>query len=146
MATNFSTTDIEAFKKGVSDSITSRYAKLGGTLEGSMEPFARYMFEAGLINRTTMRGQNYDDIMSQFISGMDFKHSISELQEHCRLFTDVLKKLGGAAKMAASEFTQEWTTLVPQQQCLLVRSEVTVTESRSKRREERRSHPYQSMF
>ena len=141
-----STTDVEAFKKGVSDSITSRYAKLSGTLEGSMEPFARHMFEAGLINRTTMRGQNYDDIMSQFISGMDFKHTIPKLQEHCQLFTDVLEKLGGAAKMAASEFTQEWTTLVPQQQCLLVRSEVTVTESRSKRREERRSHPYQSMF
>ena len=48
--------------------------------------------------------------------------------------------------MAANEFTQEWTTLIPQQQCLLVRSEVTVTESQSKRREERRNHPYQSMF
>ena len=100
MATTSSTTDIEVFEKGVSDSITSRYAKLSGTLEGSMEPFARHMFEAGLINRTTMRGQNYDNIMSQFISGMDFKHSILELKEHCRLFTDILEKLGGAAKMS----------------------------------------------
>ena len=146
MATTSSTTDIEVFKKGVSDSITSRYAKLSRTLEGSMEPFARHLFEAGLINRTTMRAQNYDDIMSHFISGMDFKYTISELQEHCQLFTDVLEKLGGAAKLAANEFTAEWSTLVPQQQCLVLSSEVTVSESRNKRREERRGYPYQSMF
>ena len=143
-----STTDMEVFKKRVSDSITSRYAKLSRTLEGSMESFSRHMLEAGLINRTTMRGHNYDDIMSQFISGMDFKHSISELQEHSRLFGDILEKLGGAAKMAASEFTKEWNTLIPQQQqqCLLVRGEVDVTQSGSKRREEGSSHPYQSIF
>ena len=103
--------DIEIFKKGVSDSITSRYAKLSSTLEGSMEPFSRHMFEAGFINLTTIRSQNYDDIMSQFISGMEFKHNISELQEHCRLFTDILEKLDGSAKMAANEFIKEWNTL-----------------------------------
>ena len=141
-----STTDVEAFKKGVSDSIKFKYATLKGALEGSMESFAGEMYQADLINREAMKSHKYDVIMSQFISGMDFKHTISELQEHCQLFTDVLEKLGGAAKMASSEFSTDWTTLVPQQQCLLVRSEVTVTESRSKRREERRSHPYQSMF
>ena len=130
MATNSSTTDIEVFKKGVSDSITSRYAKLSSTLEGSMEPFSRLMLEAGLINRTTMKGQKYDDIMSQFISGMDFKHSISELQEHCRLFTAVLEKLGGPTKMAAVEFTKEWNALLPQQR-LVVRNDATVPESSS---------------
>ena len=141
-----STTDIEAFKKGVRDSIKFKYERLKGALEGSMESFAGEMYQADLINREAMKSHKYDVIMSQFISGMDFKHTISELQEHCLLFTGVLEKLGGAAKMAANEFTQEWTTLVPQQQCLLVRSELTVTESQSKRREERRSHPYQSMF
>ena len=141
-----STTDVEAFKKGVSDSIQFKYATLKGALEGSMESFAGEMYQADLINREAMKSRNYDVIMSQFISGMDFKHTISELQEHCQLFTDVLEKLGGSAKMASSEFIQEWTTLVPQQQCLLVRSEVTVTESRSQRREKRRNHPYQSMF
>ena len=134
MADTSTTIGIEVFKKGVSDSINSRYEKLSRALEGSMEPFSRLMLEANLINRTIMRSQNYDDIMSQFISGMDFKHTISELQEHCQLFTDVLEKLGGAAKMAANEFIKEWNTLIPQQQCLVVKSEVTV-----------RSHPYQSM-
>ena len=142
----FSTTDIEAFKKGVNNSVKSKYATLKGALEGSMESFAGEMYQADLINGEAMKSHKYDVIMSQFISGMDFKHSISELQEHCQLFTDVLEKLGGAAKMAANEFTKEWTTLIPQQQCLVVKSEVTVTESRSKRKNERRSHPYQSMF
>ena len=103
-----STTDVEAFKKGVSDSIKFKYATLKGALEGSMESFAGEMYQAGLINREAMKSHNYDVIMSQFISGMDFKHTISELQEHYQLFTDVLEKLGGAAKMAANEFTKEW--------------------------------------
>ena len=47
-----------------------------------METFARYMFEVKLIDRGCL---NYDDIMGQFISAMEFKHSISELQEHCQL-------------------------------------------------------------
>ena len=141
-----STTDVKAFKKGVNDSIKFKYATLKGALEGSMESFAGEMYQAGLINGEAMKSHNYDVIMSQFISGMDFKHTISELQEHCKLFTDILEKLGGAAKMAANEFTAEWSTLILQQQCLLVSSEVTVSESRNKRREERRGHPYQSMF
>ena len=141
-----STTDIEAFKKGVNNSVKSKYATLKGALEGSMESFAGEMYQADLINGEAMKSHKYDVIMSQFISGMDFKHTISELQEYCQHFTDVLEKLGGAAKMAANEFTKEWTTLIPQQQCLVVKSEVTVTESQSKRKNERRSHPYQSMF
>ena len=43
--------------------------------------------------------------MSQLISGVDFKHSVSELQEHCRLFTDVIEKLGEGNEKAANEFT-----------------------------------------
>ena len=146
MATDVGTTDVKALKKGVNDSIKFKYATLKGALEGSMESFAGEMYQAGLINGEAMKSHNYDVIMSQFISGMDFKHTISELQEHCQLFTDVLEKLGGAVKMASSEFTTEWSTLILQQQCLIVSGEITVTESRNKRREERKSHPYQSMF
>ena len=59
--------------------ITSRYATLSQTLDSSMETFARYMFEAKLIDRRVMRSLNYDDIMGQFMSAMEFKHSIPEL-------------------------------------------------------------------
>ena len=40
-------------------------------------------------------------------------------------------QLGGAAKMAFSEFSTEWTTLIPQEQCFVITSEATVTESNS---------------
>ena len=132
MASCTSAADIGAFKKSVKASITSKYAILSEALKGPMESFALHMHEAHLIDRETMRGQKYDDIMGQFISGMDFKHSISEIQEHCRLFTDVLEKLGGAAKMASSKFTKEWyNELLSQQQCLVVRNEATTTELHS---------------
>ena len=83
--------------------ITSRYATLSQTLDSSMETFARYMFEAKLIDRGVMRSLNYDDIMGQTISAMEFKHTIPELQEHCQLLTGVLDKLGGATKISCQQ-------------------------------------------
>ena len=99
------------YRKAMNDIITSRYATLSQTLDSSMETFARYMFEAKLIDRGIMRSLNYDDIMGQFISAMEFKHSIPELQEHCQLFTGVLERLGGVARMAADEFATAWSQL-----------------------------------
>ena len=101
------------YKKAINDVITSRYARLSQTLNNSMETFARYMFEAKLINREVMRSLNYDDIIEQFMSAMEFKHSIPELQEHCQLFIGVLEKLGGAPRMAADEFATAWSHLEP---------------------------------
>lgn len=96
MASCVSTADIG---KSVEASITSHYAILSEALKGPMESFALHMHEGHLINRETMRCQKYDDIMGQFISRRDFKHTVSELQEHCQLLTDVLEKLGGSAKI-----------------------------------------------
>ena len=39
--------------------------------------------------------------------------------------------LGGATKMASSEFNKGWNTLVPQQQSFVITIEATVTESNS---------------
>ena len=114
----------------MSDSIKFKYATLKGALEGSMESFAGEMYQADLINREAMKSHNYDVIMGQFISGMNFIHSISELQEHCQVFVDVLEKMGGAAKITSSEFTKEWNALSSQQECL-DRKEGVVTESSS---------------
>ena len=40
-------------------------------------------------------------------------------------------KLGGTSKMASSEFPKEWNTLIPQEQCFVITSEVDITESNS---------------
>ena len=129
----------ESFKKAMRDSITLRYATLRNTLEGSMESFAENMYQAGLINREALRSRKYDIIMEQFISGMSYKHSISEIQKHCQLFADALEELGGPVEMASNELTREWTTLIPQQPT------PSVIPANSKSREER-SHPYQSIY
>ncbi|XP_041379485.1 ankyrin repeat domain-containing protein 50-like [Gigantopelta aegis] len=103
-----------------------KYARLSQTLNSSMETFARHMIEVKLIGRGVMRSLNYDDIMEQFMSAMEFKHSIPELQEHCQLFIGVLEKLGGAPKKAADEFATAWSHLEPaslneiRQKCVLI--------------------------
>ena len=126
------------FKKAMRDSITSRYATLRNTLEGSMESFAENMYQAGLINREALRSRKYETIMEQFVSGMSYKHSISEIQKHCQLFAGALEELGGPVEMASNELTREWAALIPQQLT------PSVIPASSKSREER-SHPYQSM-
>ena len=131
----------ETFKKAMRDSITSRYATLRNTLEGSMESFAENMYQAGLINREALRSRKYDIIMEQFISGMSYKHSISEIQKHCQLFADALEELGGPVEMASNELTREWTTLIPQH----VQPTLSVIPANSKSRE-KKSHPYQSIY
>ena len=129
----------EAFKKAIRDSITSRYATLRNTLEGSMDSFAENMYQAGLINSEALRSRKYKIIMEQFISGMSYKHSIPEIQKHCQLFAGVLEELGGPVEMASNELTREWTTLIPQQSTLSV---IPVNSKSSKER----SHPYQSIY
>ena len=128
----------EAFKKAVKDSITLKYATLRKTLEGSMESFAENMYQARLINSEALRSQKYETIMEQFISGMSYKHSISEIQKHCQLFAGALEELGGPVEMASNELTREWTALIPQQ----LTPSVIPASSRSR---EERSHPYQSI-
>ena len=115
------------YRKAMNDIITSRYATLSQTLDSSMETFARYMIEAKLIDRGVMRSLNYDDIMGQFISAMEFKHSIPELQEHCQLLTGVLDKLGGAAKIAANEIARVCSQL-KQDSCFTSVSQSTDTQ------------------
>ena len=114
------------YRKAINDVITSRYATLSQTLNSSMETFARYMFEVKLIDRGVMKSLNYDDIMGQFISAMEFKHSIPELQEHCQLLIGVLDKLGGAAKTAANEIARVCSQL-KQDSCFTSVSQSTDT-------------------
>ena len=109
MATNTSSNiDVPAMRKIVNDSIKSRHTKLHDALQDSMEIFARYLLETSIIDDVATKSQDFELIMSQFVSRMSFIHSTSELQEHCRLFISVLDKLGGAAKTIASELTSEW--------------------------------------
>ena len=98
--------DVQAYQKAVEEVIYSQYARLGQTLESSMTTFSRFMFEAKVIDKEVMRSFNYDNIMMQFMSAMEFKHSIPELQEHCQLLINVLEKLGGAEKLAANEISR----------------------------------------
>ena len=106
--------DAPTFRKIVADSIKSKFTKLHNALQDSMEIFARHLLETGITDDIATKNQDYELIMSQFVSRMSFIHNTSELQEHCRLFISVLDKLGGATKTIANELTSEWNLLMPQ--------------------------------
>lgn len=106
--------DAPTFRKIVNDSIKSKFTKLHNAVQDSMEIFSGHLLETGITDDIATKTQDYELIMSQFVSRMSFIHSTSELQEHCQLFIGVLNKLGGATKTIANELTSEWNPLMPQ--------------------------------
>ena len=121
--------DAPTFKKIVNNSINTRFAKLHDALEDKMEIFAKYFSETGIIDDVAANNQDYELIVSQFVSRMSFIHSTSELQEHCQLFISVLNKLGGAAKTIASELSIEWNITMPQDSIITDHSSKTDQDS-----------------
>ena len=102
--------NVTSLKRAINSSINVRFATLSEALESSLQVFSYHLFEVGLIDRATKTNPNYGQIMNQFRVGMSFKHSITELQEHCQVFTDALEKLNGPLKLAARELSSEWNT------------------------------------
>ena len=107
--------DVVVIRKAMSDTITSRYGALRDALESLMESFAAHLLEDELIDKDVAEKQIYHHIMGQFLSGMDTKDSIPDLEEHCQIFADVLKELGEATNKIASELNNEWNAIIKQQ-------------------------------
>ena len=121
--------DARTFRKIVNNSIKTRFTKIHDALEDSMEIFARYFSETSIIDDVAAKNQDYELIMSQFLSRMSFIHSTSELQEHCQIFISVLDKLGGAVKTISSELSSEWNLPMPQHSVITDHSSKTDQDS-----------------
>ena len=67
------------------------------------------MYSHGLISETTKDTANFNDMMREFKSGMDFIRDGHKLLKHCHLFLQSLVKQGGPHKRAASSIAEEWT-------------------------------------
>ena len=68
------------------------------------------MYSHSLISETTKDTANFNDMMREFKSGMDFIRDGHKLVKHCQLFLQSLVKQGGPHKRAASSIAEEWTT------------------------------------
>ena len=89
--------------------LTKRYAALDGLLKASIKSFAVDMYSHSLISETTKDAANFNDMMREFKSGMEFIRDGHKLVKHCQLFLQSLVKQGGPHKDAASSIAEEWT-------------------------------------
>ena len=99
---------VEEVKKIIQDVLTKRYSALDGLLKASMKSFAVDMYSHGLISEPTKDVANFNDMMREFKSGMDFKRDGQKLVKHCELFLQSLDKQGGPHKQAAHSIAEEW--------------------------------------
>ena len=114
--------DVAVIRKAMSDSITSRYGALRDALESLMEFFTAHMLQYELIDEDVAEKKNFHHIMGQFLSGLDMKDQIPDLEEHCRTFADALTDLGGEpTNKIASELNNEWDIMTSQQPLVSVK-------------------------
>ena len=101
--------DVAVYKTLLVTTFNSQYAKLFEILKSSVEDFAKRLFEAGLITKPAMLSKDYDKIVGEFLAGVEYMDSKTDLQEHCQMFVDALEGLGSVAtRCAAKHLAKEW--------------------------------------
>ena len=87
---------LKAYKRAVISVIQSQYADLSSVLhERTMARFVEKAFTVDLISEPVMRSENYDEIISEFTTGLRLKMSVVEVQTDCYHLIEILKDLRG---------------------------------------------------
>ena len=74
-----------------------------------MTSFAADMYSCGLISEVTKDTTNFNEMMREFKSGMNFIRDGHKLVKRCQLFLQSLVKQGGPHIDAAITIAEEWT-------------------------------------
>ena len=69
---------------------------------------ANELLQVGIITRDVQKSPTYDSMIGSFLSGMRFKSTQSELEEHCGKFLIALSNVGGPVAYAAFMIKEEW--------------------------------------
>ena len=95
--------DLPNVRMTIQSVFTSRYARLCDTMEGCLPTIAKMMMESGLIGKHTMKTENYDKIMDDFLAGLEWMNSVSDLESHCGKFVSILVNAGPNQEKAGLE-------------------------------------------
>ena len=106
----FTSDNVKEVRKIIQDVLTDQYSALDGLLKAALKSVAIEMYSHRLISETTKDTANFNDIMREFMSGMDFISDGQELVKYCELFLQSLVKQKGPYKRAASGIAEKWTT------------------------------------
>ena len=100
---------VKEVSKIIQDVLTEQYSALDCLLKASMKSIAVDMYSHGLISETTRDTASFNNIVTEFKSGLTFIHDGQKLVEYCQLFLQSLAKQGGPYEQAASNIAKEWT-------------------------------------
>ena len=100
--------EVNRIKKIIQDVLTMYYADLDALLKKSIKSIAVDMYSHGLISEPTKDAANFNDMMREFKSGMNFIRDGQKLVKHCELFLQSLAKQRGPPIHAARGIAEVW--------------------------------------
>lgn len=100
---------LEEIKGIIKNVLTRWYSLLSKVLTKSLKKIAADMYSHGLITESVNETPEFQEIMSEFQSGVDLIPNYQRLVKHCELFLQTLIDQRGPPKEAAINIAEEWT-------------------------------------
>ena len=98
--------DLKNLRRILKSTLVSKRAIFSDLLTGpSLSKFAEQMYQARLITDVQ---QDYGSIVKSFKILMDLKHTLNDLEDHCREFFNALEDVGGPLVEAAKDLEKSW--------------------------------------
>ncbi|XP_019854852.1 PREDICTED: uncharacterized protein LOC105313565 [Amphimedon queenslandica] len=98
--------------KSITDSLIAvlrnRQVVLSKVFEDSLPDIALGLSAANIITHSVRKNPSYDSIIRNFITGLEMKSSIAELEVHCMDFLEALSNIGGPVTGAADMLRRKW--------------------------------------
>ena len=98
---------LNSYRRSVINIFHDHFARLISAMKGCVKEFAEKAYEANLICTKVMQDEDCTSIYLEFKTVLEFCDSISQIQEKCGCFIEILKGLSGAARMAGECFEKK---------------------------------------
>ena len=108
----FADIDIDGAKRKLKEVLTKHQVDLTEAFQYSCLAIANQLLEVGIITREVQESPTYNTMIGSFRSGMSFKRTLSDIEEHCVKFLKALSNVGGPVADAAVMIQEEWTLAV----------------------------------
>ena len=100
---------VKKYRRVVVEEFNNQYAVISSVLKGSMQTFVEKAYAARLISETVMKCKEFSMIATEFKAGLQFEHTVLDIQQYCQRFLDILEDLGGPAVSAGKHLDIRWS-------------------------------------
>ena len=85
--------DLRSLRIILRSTLVLKHTIFSSLLKGeSLNAFAQHAYQVSLISHVQ---QDYGSIVESFKAQMDLKHTLNDLEDHCRKFFNALEEVGG---------------------------------------------------